>query len=93
MFGKVEISQKILAIEHVFWYNVDINKTEEKQSMSKHRYVIADKSRFFVFCVSVLLACVVGGYLMGAAAATKQVAANANVVYYAPQHFANQRGK
>ena len=86
-------SRKILAIERMFWYNVDINKTEEKHSMRKHRYVIADKNRFFVFCASVLLACVVGGYLMGAAVATKQVSAKTNVVYYAPQHFASQRGK
>lgn len=61
--------------------------------MKKHCYVIADKSRFFVFCASVLLCCVVGGYLVGAAVTAKNVAAQTNVVYYSPKHFANVRGK
>lgn len=61
--------------------------------MKKHRYVIADKSRFFVFCASVLLCCVVGGYLAGAAAAAKNVAAHSDIVYYSPKHFATVRGK
>ena len=61
--------------------------------MKKHRYVIANKNRFTVFCASLLLACVVSGYLMGAAITAKSVSAKADVVYYAPKHFATQRAK
>ena len=61
--------------------------------MKKHRYVIADKSRFIVFCASVLLCCVVGGYVAGAAVTAKNVSAHTDVVYYSPKHFATVRGK
>jgi len=61
--------------------------------MRKHRYVIADRSRFFIFCASVLLCCVVGAYLAGAAVTAKNVSCNADIVYYSPNHFATIRGK
>lgn len=61
--------------------------------MRKHHYVIADKSRFAVFCTAVLLACMVTGYLAGAAITVNNVQRKTDVVYYAPAHFNNQRGK
>lgn len=61
--------------------------------MRKHRYVIANKNRFIVFCASLLLTCMVGGYMMGAAITAKAVEPNTSVVYYAPKHFASQRAK
>ena len=61
--------------------------------MKKHRYVIADRSCFFIFCASVLLCCVVGAYLAGAAVTAKNAAAHSDIVYYSPNHFATIRGK
>lgn len=61
--------------------------------MRKHHYVIADKSRFAVFCTAVLLAFMVSGYLMGAAVAAKNVQRKTDIVYYSPAHFYSQRAK
>ena len=61
--------------------------------IGRKRIVVANKSRFTVFCVSVVLFCMMAGYMAGAAITVQNVTAKTDIVYYAPRHFAAQRSK
>lgn len=57
----------------------------------RHHYAIANKPRFFLFCASVLICCVVAGYVAGAAAGAGATASRQMITQYSPQHFASHR--